>query len=70
MTVLRRRRPSRADDLGFPVIAGLRADRWTLPLRDVQNWLDQVREGEREMSTRASIGADGALAVSIGRAER
>ena len=52
------------------VIAGLRADRWTLPLRDVQNWLDQVREGEREMSTRASIGADGALAVSIGRAER
>ena len=34
------------------VIAGIRADHWTLPVRDVQAWLDQAREGEPEMLTR------------------
>ena len=52
------------------VIAGIRADRWTLPVRDVQAWLDQVRQGEADMLTRTTLGADGTLAVSIGPATK
>ena len=49
------------------VIAGIRADHWTLPVRDVQAWLDQAREGEPEMLTRLRrVGADGALCVTLG----
>ena len=49
------------------VLAAIRADHWTLPLRDVQAWLDQAREGEPEMFTRLGrVGADGALCVALG----
>ena len=49
------------------VLAAIRADHWTLPLRDVQAWLDQAREGKPEMFTRLGrVGADGALCVALG----
>ena len=49
------------------VLAAIRADHWTLPVRDVQAWLDQAREGEPEMFTRLGrVGADGALCVALG----
>ena len=44
------------------VLAGIRADHRTLPVRDVQAWLGQAREGEPGMLTRLGrVGADGAL---------
>ena len=48
------------------VLAGIRADHWTLPVRDVQAWLDQARDGEPGMLTRLGrVGADGALCVAL-----
>ena len=51
------------------VIAGIRADRWTLPVRDVRTWLDHVRTGEPRMLIRTAVGADGTVAIVIGSQE-
>lgn len=50
------------------VVAGIRADHWTLAVGDVQAWLEQVREGERDLvALGAADGAGGALKVTLGR---
>ena len=67
--------PTRSRPNGFyqvfkqSVIAGIRGDRWTLPVRHVQAWLDQVREGDPDILTHTTVGADGEVVVSIRPAE-
>lgn len=53
------------------VVAGIRGDHWTLSVGEVRAWLEQVREGKRELiALGAAVGTDGALEVTLGRDRR